>query len=658
MVNETYLFRIEFHLSKQGKFLILISNMFSYLKFFWQKWLLPSFYPESEDNSMISVTCDTLIDDLDMNEELDKFKLLLALCGRNSGDLNAVDETDRRFQNLKEASGRDTSDIFGRDEINYEQLNELLLLVEESSLSRAFYKYFLVWESLEKDREIAELQRCLPKVRLDELKTGVKKFRCLALLGFGNFRHAFNILSQIKDVEDLINHPSLREWTENSSELKADFKNRPTPVAPIEDETKIDVDKTWYLGYLTLENLRNDRALAEAINAGKDDLDQEDFVSRLQNREDPELVNKGESIWPPNSSTVNEYKTQVEELLEEAEEKWDELSEIQELGKANAKRYLTWDYLDVYVATSMRNSWEFKNTFNVVNDIFESDELSELNLRYFDPTQSYESVTTDKGLIEALMLKRAKCTLYMAQESDTLGKDSELAATLAQGKPVIAYIPEIATLEELEKFGDELKDRPLSYFYKRVNDLFAEEFFLDDQALQEVTDKIDQLGIDDRANGSLVSDNHLTEYMREVRKELSELKNRQVFQVLGSEGQSLKNDLFEDANFPCLHKVMAAIESVAFDKRASVIGKYHPLSFQVHLESGVANGVLVARDTSTVINVLSDMLLNSLSFEVKSVIDSEDWRSSFLVEEHTESRFRVVTGNEMLTNSFWNFYFS
>src|ERR1017187_8527142 len=43
----------------------------------------------------------------------------------------------------------------------------------------------------------------------------------------------------------------------------------------------------------------------------------------------------------------------------------------------------------------------------------------------------------------ALMLKRAQCTLYLAQESDTLGKDSELASTLAQGKPVIAYVPRI-----------------------------------------------------------------------------------------------------------------------------------------------------------------------------------------------------------------------
>ena len=41
------------------------------------------------------------------------------------------------------------------------------------------------------------------------------------------------------------------------------------------------------------------------------------------------------------------------------------------------------------------------------------------------------------------MLKRACCTVYSVQDTDTLGKDSELASTLAQGKPVIAYVPDM-----------------------------------------------------------------------------------------------------------------------------------------------------------------------------------------------------------------------
>ncbi len=40
-----------------------------------------------------------------------------------------------------------------------------------------------------------------------------------------------------------------------------------------------------------------------------------------------------------------------------------------------------------------------------------------------------------------LMLRRASVTIYVAGATETLGKDSELAATLAQGKAVIVYIP-------------------------------------------------------------------------------------------------------------------------------------------------------------------------------------------------------------------------
>ena len=54
------------------------------------------------------------------------------------------------------------------------------------------------------------------------------------------------------------------------------------------------------------------------------------------------------------------------------------------------------------------------------------------------------------------MLRRATCTIYLAQENDTLGKDSELASTLAQGKPVIAFIPE-ATTEYIKQHLSELR---------------------------------------------------------------------------------------------------------------------------------------------------------------------------------------------------------
>jgi hypothetical protein len=44
-------------------------------------------------------------------------------------------------------------------------------------------------------------------------------------------------------------------------------------------------------------------------------------------------------------------------------------------------------------------------------------------------------------VIECLLVRSTKVTIYCAQEGNTFGKDSELAATMSQGKPVIVYVP-------------------------------------------------------------------------------------------------------------------------------------------------------------------------------------------------------------------------
>ena len=132
------------------------------------------------------------------------------------------------------------------------------------------------------------------------------------------------------------------------------------------------------------------------------------------------------------------------------------------LGEFNHECYLDYDHIDVYVATSMRRKIDFWNIANFTKEVFGSDYLKDLNLRYFDPTQAYCKNRVDKGLVEALMLKRAKCTIYMAGESESLGKDSELAATLAQGKPVIAFVP---TLEGYKRFREDIVENVLKNLY-------------------------------------------------------------------------------------------------------------------------------------------------------------------------------------------------
>lgn len=115
---------------------------------------------------------------------------------------------------------------------------------------------------------------------------------------------------------------------------------------------------------------------------------------------------------------------------------------IKDIGKRNAREYLMIDVLDVYVATSMRELEEYESFKGLLADIFKHPDLAKLNLRYFDPTIIHCEDRIAQGLLEALMLKRAKLTLYVAGEKDTFGKDSECAATLVQGKPVVVYVEE------------------------------------------------------------------------------------------------------------------------------------------------------------------------------------------------------------------------
>src|SRR6266853_2013060 len=102
----------------------------------------------------------------------------------------------------------------------------------------------------------------------------------------------------------------------------------------------------------------------------------------------------------------------------------------------NTQRYLTLPYLDVYVATSMRSEEDYVAQSKFLQNVFQNPLVRDLKLRYFDPTASFDPDRIKKGLIECLMLRRAKVTIYNAGAEDTMGKDSELAATLAQGKPV------------------------------------------------------------------------------------------------------------------------------------------------------------------------------------------------------------------------------
>jgi hypothetical protein len=88
---------------------------------------------------------------------------------------------------------------------------------------------------------------------------------------------------------------------------------------------------------------------------------------------------------------------------------------------------------------------------------------------------------------------------------------------------------------------------------------------------------------------------------------------------------------------------------MAFDKRAAVLQRYHPLGMQMDLQTGVANGVLVVRNVNEAATLLRAILTNTAEFDIRVEPGSRN-----LVERNSESVFRAITNDEKIANSFWN----
>ncbi|MBK9974449.1 MAG: hypothetical protein IPP14_06720 [Planctomycetes bacterium] len=430
--------------------------------------------------------------------------------------------------------------------IGYSQFNEMLLYLGYDRISEEFFAFLLSGGT-----EPSEAVQAPPTafVSVSQLRLAVEKFRILAIVEHGNIKYGFKLYSNPanKALVELLDAEPLTEehYVRRHRELLA--------TDPIASE------ETYNLGYVI------ERELADLLKHAPDD-------SQLKKREDTR-------------------------------------KRIVEVGKRNQKAYLTSDHMDVYVATSMRERHEYRAVASTIANLRSHDDLTQLKVRFFDPTQAYCHDRIDKGLAEGLMLKRAKCTLYLAQESDTLGKDSELACTLAQGKPVIAFVPSIPDGGEAafvrQMLGVDGYNQPDASYAETV--------------LKQLRAVLPDIAWTNKSLRQLIDHNPATVNPDDL---------------LGLFGKELKTH---------------------YDRRAKLLKEVHPLGLQVDLESGVANGVLVARSISECAKLIRRILLGQLEFVLEHK-DTEVGRYFFLRESTTQSIFRVVTGDAFLTNAFWNFY--
>jgi len=507
--------------------------------------------------------------------------------------------------------------------IDYSQFNELLLMANKDRVEAPFFNRFFCG---------ATSGLC----KISGITSGVQKFQQMAMLRFGNFVYAYRTLSKLKSEHELKEH--LGE-TQSTSDYEIALEKRRGRIVDI---NHIAREKTYLVGYLSAGQVREDYKVATGLlkllkaesctswEALQTDLSE--MGKDLQKAGQPttlieqsrRLVDKTKRV---SGRTLADFAQQIKTDTTQLAALHDELESTLQLATQNTDVYLTWDHMDVYFATSMRKAWEFEDLYDFVHELMETQKiadkqktLTELHVRYFDPTQSFDQNRVNKGLIESLMLKRAVCTVYSVQDTDTLGKDSELAATLAQGKPVIAYAPEIdvgVRTEQLKKRRpSDLKQRLQWILYEGV--YFDETRFVDD-----FVKKLDRFE-EEMLWGSLTERSSLEGFQSENSAELERF---------------------------C--RIIATSEKQIYDKRFKTLKTSHPLAIQVNLDTGVANGVLVVRDVNRCAELLWRILTNALEFTITYDGDTKCW---YLKEVLTDSVYRVVTDNDKLTNCFWNFY--
>lgn len=376
---------------------------------------------------------------------------------------------------------------------------------------------------------------------------GIRNFQRLAMIYYGNIKMAYAELSS--------DFYQLRHFLEKSIVINEDFyTSRPKPMNSL---INIPKENTFFLGHLIERDIKN------ALEKNKDD------TNALQ-------LKKERPFWIKK-------------------------------GKINFENYLSFDHMDVYVATSMREKHEYFMINKISDQVFNNPSLKDLNVRFFDPTQAFCENRIDKGLSEALMLKRAKCTLYLVQEIDTLGKDSELASTLAQGKPVIAYVPKGDKKDLVE-----IKEAFSIMYNKNEKEILLDLLKIFACSLPWEKDQ------------------------KEIRSWIENNNNIKIEKI---------------------EKLVLDKMKIHYDKRADLLKDQHPLGIQVNLATGVANGLMVVRSVDDCASLLRCVLLRELDLKVeKGTKKRKEDNYLFLKETISGSIFRIITAYDLLSNSFWNFY--
>lgn len=565
-----------------------------------------------------------------------RFEVLLAeLVGRHrtlvGQPASVTDPAKRMIQSL-------FSDNLQPDHA-YDLFCSILVFYGVRKISWEFYKRFMGSEGL---------------ASLDSFRRVVVEYQKQAMRMFRSFQEAFEKLSRSTNLDADLS-PIERQSTDKYS-----IRSEWNAIERIPSERLPD------LGYIAAERVRQESVDRQIISSFLSELAERlegnptaslDDYSRAKRRKMDSLLRSlgsklDHTLFSPLFSPDPEVLRQESlRLAPKKEEELARIAETQGIAQRNLSAYLTSDHLDVYIATSMRSDADFVSVNEFVSRLFAHESLRLLRLRYFNPTQSWISDRVAKGLVEALMLKRTSFTIYMAQKTDTFGKDSEASVSLGQGKPVLVYVPKLV-IPESGIDSDELnrKDRKALLKLARSDGIpeADESDEMDKEALLALLltsrlRKTDAAAMS-RAVKRCWADFDLESESARIKSDVSRKAYRAwIGSVVKSSGepQPLPEILREE-----VVGVLVA-SAVRYERRARIFREVHPLALQVILSSGILNGILVVRSIDECACLLRRLIENDLDLAL--VADDLNYR---LVEQRTGSTIRVISRHELLENAF------
>jgi transcriptional regulator with XRE-family HTH domain len=487
----------------------------------------------------------------------------------------------------------------------------------------------------------------------------VKKYQLDAIRLFNSFHAAYSQLNSARDLRQ-----ALAVLERKSS---ATYINR----ADWDGIEVIENSKLQNLGYIAAANIKQESNERSAVSNFLIDLaNTVDSVGKEQalNKYSEKRKRAMDSLLRKFKSTLPHgvfsplFLTDSDKLRREAtslaprnEQDLREMEETQIRGARNLARYLSADHLDVYVATSMRSQADFVSVNQFVTALFEDPEIKKLKLRYFNPTQSWIQDRVAKGLVEALMLRRADLTIYMAQKEDSFGKDSEASVALGQGKPVIVYVPRLYA-----PFGNVDSEALAKKTRDELVSIIGREGSAEDADIDETVDhtgllskileiRLSKLTLEDLSEIANLhwADFGLASEDERIKDEAARVPFRSWLDRVRSDGRNcpIPVDLRED-----FVKLLVSV-ATNFEKRARVFREQHPLALQVILQTGVLNGMIVVRSVESCAHLLKGLLLNELDLEL--FVDENNY---MLTERLTRSTIRVISRHPLINSAFSTFY--